>query len=304
MKAFALACLTAWVAGCGDSKPLRTDGGSNTRRDGSAETVVDAGRDHGSCFRRAGGSRVRGGRRGRGRRKRRNARRNVTGRQQRSSRWQRRLGRRRPSGKRGRRERRRRARPNHPAMQPPPTDGRPSNGCVSAGLFDTGTSPLVNAFVTPDGIIVVRANSIALLGRDRSVKQMVTTLAPISTAELRRSDAGDRRHRLPERVHQRAGSAGDSSVAGCLFRFLHRPRRRVRLSEQPTGRADVHDLRRAGPPVLEGDQRQFHLGRPGHGAGARDPLFRTSTSKLTIDLCAVRRGSRWNRAGAGRRAGR
>jgi hypothetical protein len=62
--------------------------------------------------------------------------------------------------------------------------GRPSNGCASAGLLDTGTSPLVNAFVTPDGIIVVRANSIALLGRDRSVKQMVTTLAPISTASF------------------------------------------------------------------------------------------------------------------------
>ena len=42
----------------------------------------------------------------------------------------------------------------------------------------------MNAFVTPDGIIVVRAYSIASLGRDRSVKQMVTTIAPISTASF------------------------------------------------------------------------------------------------------------------------
>jgi len=61
---------------------------------------------------------------------------------------------------------------------------RPSTGCAAVGLLDTGTSPLVNAFVVPDGIIVVRTNSIALIGRDRSVKKMVTAPAPISTASF------------------------------------------------------------------------------------------------------------------------
>ena len=46
MRVFALVCLAAWVASCRGSRPLPTDGGMNTRRDGAVETIVDAGRDH------------------------------------------------------------------------------------------------------------------------------------------------------------------------------------------------------------------------------------------------------------------
>ena len=181
MKAFALACMTAWVASCGGSKPLSADGGTNTRRDGSVETVVDAGRDQRAVsdapVDRASGVGGGGGAGGSA---------GTRGASSPDGSSDRPVG---SAGSDG---------GAHPVNGDAASDaggpdrtpgdaattdgGRPSIGCGSAGLFDTGTSPLVNAFVTPDGIIVVRANSIALLGRDRSVKQMVTTLAPISTA--------------------------------------------------------------------------------------------------------------------------
>ena len=194
MRVFALVCLAAWVASCRGSRPLPTDGGMNTRRDGAVETIVDAGRDHAAMSdapvdRQPGGGGAGGAGGGAGTR-------GATSPDGSGD---------RPAGSGG-----------SAGDAATPEGGRPPIGCGAAGLFDTATSALVNAFVTPDGIIVVRA--LDRFARARSVRQADgDDHCPHLDIQLRRSDARHRRHGQSERVHQRAGSAGNSSVADPCF---------------------------------------------------------------------------------------